>query len=475
MQPFDTLRRWKRRLLVTRAGSFARFLLKRFFEDNYLLTAGALSYTTLLALVPLTATVFGVIAMFPIYQHLGDALTAFLFNNFVPKAAASAANYISTFASAARGLTGLGAAGVLFTSLLTLSSIEDAFNSIWRVPTSRPPFARFVMYCAVLAFGPLLAALSLAISSYLFSLPLVAAAEQSTLAKFSLRLLPALLELVALTAAYKVIPHRSVRVRNALAGGALATVLFECAKYAMAYYLKRASYQQIYGALALIPIFLLWIWVSWLVILLGAILAAALSVYRYRPVKKRLPKGFELYGVLRLLGRFEQARLGGRTLHSADLLLLEPILDDDLLQAMLHSLCEIAVLHRNDTGQWSLARDLDAVSVGEVYEGASLRIPDADVRLPCSGDALGIRVHAALDALRIPLRVGLQRSVGSIYRPATQDGQVPGPQGSNSPAAVPRAANPPTDAEPTAAAPTADTPTSAAPTSANRQDEERST
>lgn len=419
MQPFDTFRRWTRRLLVTRTGSFARFLLKRFFEDNYLLTAGALSYTTLLALVPLTATVLGVIAMFPVYQRFGDALTTFLFNNFVPKAAASAADYIRTFASAARGLTGLGAAGVLLTSLLTMSSIEDAFNSIWRVPTSRSPYARFLMYCAVLAFGPLLAALSLAISSYLFSLPLVAAAEQSTLAKFSLRLVPALLELVALTAAYKVIPNRSVQLRHALAGGALATVLFECAKYAIAYYLKRASYQQIYGAVALIPIFLLWIWVSWLVILLGAIFAAVLSVYRYRPVAKRLPKGFELYGLLRLLGRFEQARLDGRALHSADLLALEPILDDDLLQDMLRSLSGISVLQRNDSGEWTLARDLDAVGMGEVYEGAHLRIPDVDVRLPCSGDALGIRVHAALEALRVPLREGLQRSVGSIFQPST--------------------------------------------------------
>ncbi|HTD29815.1 MAG TPA: YihY family inner membrane protein, partial [Xanthomonadaceae bacterium] len=274
MQPFDTFRRWMRNLQRTRMGSFLRFLLKRFFEDNWLLTAGALSYTTLLAIVPLTATVLGVIAMFPVYQVWGDDLSAFLFRNFVPKAAASVADYIHTFAIGARGLTGFGAAGVVATSLLTLSSIEDAFDRIWRVPVSRPPFSRFLVYCAALAFGPLLAVLSLAISSYLFSLPLVAAAQQSPLARYGLRLVPVALELFALSAAYAVIPNRSVRLRHALAGGALATLLFECAKYAIAYYFKRSAYQQIYGALALMPIFLLWIWVSWLVILLGAIFAA---------------------------------------------------------------------------------------------------------------------------------------------------------------------------------------------------------
>ena len=419
MQQLDTLKNWMRRVYRTRTASFMRFLLKRFFEENWLLTAGALSYTTLLALVPLTATVLGVIAMFPIYQRWGDALTIFLFNNFVPKAAASVADYIKTFAAGARGLTGIGALGVLASAFLTMSSIEDAFNKIWRVPTSRSPHARFLLYCAALVFGPLLAVLSVALSSYVFSLPLVAAAEQTPLAKYGLRLMPGLVELIAFTAAYKVIPHRSVRLRHALIGGLLATILFEGAKYAVAYYLTRASYQQIYGALALIPIFLLWIWVSWLVILLGAILAAALSVYRYRPQALRLPKGFEFYGLLRLLGRFEEARVQGKGLHSVDLLALEPILADDTLQDMLRALCQLGVLHRSASGEWSLARDLDEVGFGEIYEGTGMRIPDADVRLPCRQDALGLRVNAALDALRIPLRDGLRGSVGSIFRAST--------------------------------------------------------
>ncbi len=430
MQHIVTLKNWMRRAYRTRAASFLRFLLKRFFEENWLLTAGALSYTTLLALVPLAATALGVIAMFPIYQRWGDALTIFLFDNFVPKAAASVADYIRTFATGARGMTGIGALGVLASAFLTMSSIEDAFNKIWRVPTSRSPHARFLLYCAALALGPLLAVLSLAISSYVFSLPLIAEAEQTPLAKYGLRLVPGLLELIAFTAAYKVIPHRSVRLWHAFVGGILATILFEGAKYVVAYYLIRASYQQIYGALALVPIFLLWIWVSWLVILLGAILAAALSVYRYRPQALRLPKGFEFYGLLRLLGRFEEARVQGKGLHSVDLHALEPILADDALQDMMRALCQIGVLQRDKAGEWSLARDLDEVGFGEVYEGTVMRIPDADVLLPCRDDALGIRVNAALDALRVPLRDGLRRTVGSIYRPSATD-----PPGSNQAAA----------------------------------------
>ncbi|MEO7478847.1 MAG: YihY family inner membrane protein [Lysobacteraceae bacterium] len=417
MQPTTVSHPRTQRLDREQLRVFLRFLLRRFLDDNCFLTAGALSYTTLLALVPLTAAVIGVIAMFPVYQRWGDALTIFLFTNFVPKAAANVADYIRAFAASARSMTGFGAVGVLVSSLLTMSSIEDAFNRIWRVATPRRPIARFLMYWTVLTLGPLLAVLSLAISSYLFSLPVVAAAEQSALIKYGLALLPVVLELIAFTVAYAVIPNRSVALRHALAGGVLATVLFELAKYAIAFYLTRASYQQIYGALAVIPIFLLWIWVCWLVVLLGASLAASLSAFRYQPVAMRLPKGSEFYAMLRLLGRFAQARVDGQGLHTADLHELEPILADDLLQQMLGTLRGIAVLRRAESGEWMLARDLDDVSLGELYEASGLRLPIADVRLPCSDDAIGIRAQAAINALRLSLRERLQGSVGSIYTP----------------------------------------------------------
>ncbi|HTA65154.1 MAG TPA: YihY family inner membrane protein [Xanthomonadaceae bacterium] len=411
----DFTSRLTQRVDRERTRSFLRFLWKRFLDDNCFLTAGALSYTSMVALVPLTATVLGVIAMFPIYQRWGDALTVFLFRHFVPRAVDSMSGYVRAFAQSARGLTGFGAIGVIATSLFTMASIEDAFNRIWRVPTSRRPHARFLIYCAALLFGPLLAVASLALSSYLFSLPMVVMAEQSVLVRFGWRLLPVALELIAFTAAYAVIPNRSVRFTHALAGGALATALFESAKYAIVFYLSRASYQQIYGAMAAVPIFLLWIWVSWLVVLLGATFAAALSSFRYQPRSMCLPRGFEFYALLRLLGRFAQARTHEGGLHTAQMHALEPILTDDLLQRLLGALSEVGVVERSDRGEWRLARDLDEVGLIELYEAVGLPIPVGEVTLPCHDDALGARAQAALDALRLPLRERMQRSVGSIY------------------------------------------------------------
>lgn len=403
-----------RRVDRERVRSFARFLWRRFRDDNCFQTAGALSYTSLVALVPLTATVLGVIAMFPIYQRWGDALTAFLFRHFVPHAAASISDYVRVFAQSARGLTGIGAAGVLATSFFTMASIEDAFNRIWRVPVARRAHARFLVYCAFLLFGPLLAVASLAASSYVLSLPMVVMARQSAAMRLGLRLLPVALQLVAFTAAYKAIPNRSVRFSHALIGGTLAALLLEAAKYGFASYLAHASYEQVYGAMAIAPIFLLWIWVSWLVVLLGATVAAALSAFRYQPSEMCLPRGFEFYALLRLLGRIAHGGARANGLHTAQMHELEPILTDDLLQRLLASLAGIGVVERDPHGLWRLVRDLDEVGLVELYEAVGLPIPVGDAVLPCHDDALGVRVQAALDTLRLPLREHMQRSVGSI-------------------------------------------------------------
>jgi membrane protein len=408
---------WWQRVDRDRVRAFFGFLWKRFLENSCFQTAGSLSYTTLLAVVPVTATVLGVIAMFPIYQRWGDALTVFLFRHFVPKAASDVSSYIRAFASSARGLTGLGAVGVLTTSLLTMWGIEDAFNRIWCVVTPRHWVARFMIYVVALTIGPLVAVGLLAIWSSLFSLPLMAAAKGTVSLRFWLGLTSITLEGVGFTAAYWIIPNRTVRLRHALVGGVLATVLFEAAKNAIAYYLTRASYQQIYGAVAIAPIFLLWIWVSWLVVLLGATLSAALSTFSYQPASLRLPKGFEFYALLRLLGRFSRARRGGQGLHTADMHALEPILTDELLQRMLGAAAQIDLVHRDERGAWFLSRDLHEVGLVELYEAVALPIPVGEAVLPCSDDALGASAQAALDELRLPLRERLQRSVGSIYPP----------------------------------------------------------
>lgn len=399
-----------------RMGTFARFLAKRFLDDRLFQAAAALAYTTVFALVPLAMVVFGVLSAFPVFNEWSDQLSDYIFSNFVPSAASSVSGYLKQFSASAGKLTAAGVIALVVSLLITLNSVEATFNRIWRVGTSRPQLSRFLVYWTVLTLGALVAAASLAISVRFFALPVFATSGGKILQTLSLTLAPILIEFAAIAAIYRVVPHRTIKLRYAVAGALLATVLLELIKWALGVYLGSFnSYQNIYGQVAVLPILLLWIYLGWIAILLGASFASAISAFRYQPVSMRLPLGYEFYALLRLLGRFSEARVEGRGLHSDEILNMEPILTDSLAQQLLCQLGDINLLRRDERGEWLLARDLDDMTLAELYEACQLRVPVAEAHLPCHDDQLGIAARNALDELRVPLRVLLKRKVSDLY------------------------------------------------------------
>ncbi len=417
MEPLDSLYRWGDRLRdPARTRSFFRFLAKRFLDDRLFEAAGALSYTTVFALVPLSLVVFGVLSAFPAFKEWTGALTDYIFANFVPSAADSLKGKLETVTENAGKLTTAGVIALIVSLLITLHSVEATFNRIWRVRTARPKLGRFLVYWTVLTLGGLVATASLALSTRFFALAIFETAPGRWLESLMLRLAPMAIELFAFAAIFKVVPHRTVQWRHAFAGAALSVVLFELMKWGIGLYLGSFnSYQKIYGAFAAAPVLLLWIFLGWTTILFGASFAASMSAFRYQPAAMRLPVGYELYGLLRMLGRFAEYRQQGRGLHSDELQRLEPMLTDALVQEFLGELCEIGLLSRAESGEWLLSRDLDDVALGELYEACGLRVPVVEAHLPCRDDALGIAASDALDQLRMPLRELLKRKVSSLY------------------------------------------------------------
>jgi membrane protein len=417
MEPLDTIYRWLGHLRDRhRVGTFFRFLWDRFLGDNLFQAAGALSYTTVFALVPLSIVVFGVLSAFPVFDRWSDQLSDYIFSNFVPSSARAVETYLRQFSSNAGQLTAAGIVALVFSLLVTLNSVESTFNRIWRVPIGRPKFARFLVYWTVFTLGALVAATSLALSTRFFAMAIFETQPGQWLEHLLVRVTPFVIELVAFAAVFKVVPHRTVMWRHAFGGAFLAALLFEGVKWWLGVFIGSfSSYGKVYGTLAFLPIFLVWIYLGWTSILLGASFAASMSAFRYQPASLRLPAGYEFYGLLRMLGRFLQARRKGRGLHSAEIQQLEPVLTDALVQQMLGELCEIGLLSRAETGEWLLARDLDHLTLGELYEACQLRIPVAEAHLPARDDALGHAAYGALDELRLPLRELLKRRVSSIY------------------------------------------------------------
>jgi membrane protein len=417
MEPLDSLYRWSDRMRDrARAGTFFRFLWQRFLADRLFEAAGALSYTTVFALVPLSMVVFGVLSAFPVFDKWSDQLSDYIFSNFVPSSARAVESYLRQFSQNTGQLTTVGVIALVISLLITLTSVETTFNRIWRVKIARPKFGRFLVYWTVLTLGALVATASLALSTRFFAMEIFQTASGRALENVMLSLAPMSIELVAFAAIYRVVPHRTIQWRHALAGAFLAVVLIELVKWVIGLYLGNlGSYQKIYGPLAFVPIFLLWIYFGWVSILLGASFASSMSAFRYQPAAMRLPIGYEIYGLLRMLGRFDEARCRGKGLHSDEIQRMEPMMTDALVQQMLAQLDEIDLLARAESGEWILARDLDDITLAELYEACHLRIPIAEAHLPCRDDALGVAAVGALDELRMPLRELLKRRVAALY------------------------------------------------------------
>ena len=259
-------------------AAFALALPRRLFEDRLTQAAGSLTYTTLLSIVPLLAVALALSTAFPAFDRAMDELRNYLNKNFLPEAHGIhlAVDQLNDFAVGARKLTGVGLATLGVTAVMLMLSIDDLLNRIFRVERKRSLAQRIAMYWAVLTLGPLLIGAGLSMTSALAASSF-GVLKLDQMAQILLRFLPFLLTWAALTALYVLVPNRRVALAPALAGGLLAGTAFELAKRGFAIFVSGfPTYTLIYGAFAGLLIFLIWIYVSWLVVLVGATFTATL-------------------------------------------------------------------------------------------------------------------------------------------------------------------------------------------------------
>ncbi len=248
-------------------------------DAELLQLAASLAYSTLLAVVPLVTVIFSVLSMFPVFEGWTMTAETFIFENFVPASGEVISEYLQSFSAQVGKLTAIGLVTLLATALLLLATIENALNRTWGVEAGRSTGHRIMIYWTLLTLGPIMIIASLTISSYLISTALFNSGPPAA-SGFDLLIpvLPFLLELSAFIVMYYLVPNYRTRFVNALVGALIAAVLFEIAKIGFTWYVSEFnSYEVIYGALGVIPIFLIWIYISWLVILIGARYAAQLD------------------------------------------------------------------------------------------------------------------------------------------------------------------------------------------------------
>jgi membrane protein len=364
------------------AARLAVYAAGRFYRDRCPQVAASLTYTTLLSMVPLLTIAFAILAAFPAFEGIREQAQAMLFENMVPEVGDKVAETLKGFTRNAGKMTAVGVVFVAVTSILTLNTIETVFNTIWRVGQPRPIVVRVLAFWAMLTMGPLLFGASLSLSSYLFALQ-----HSLSLAWWGRALIqiaslaPFLLSMVGFILLFQVVPNFPVARRNAIAGGVMTAVLFELLKRGFGLYVSKfAAYQAVYGALATVPIFMLWVYLCWMVVLFGAEVTASLPEWRAgRGFAKSISTpGRKLAVALMLLGAIHHRAREGKVFRDRHLLEKVPG-GSDLLGDVLGRLLRAEFVARGERGTWLLARDLEVTTLNDLMAALELVLDPNDL------------------------------------------------------------------------------------------------
>ncbi len=261
--------------------AFLASVIRRVDEDNCFQAAAGLTFTTLLALVPLFAVVLSVSSTFPAFEAWIETLQQFVIRNFLPETGRRLIRtQLTEFAENATQLTAIGLAFLVVTAISLMLTVDETFNALFRVPQCRGTVRRVMIYFAAIAVVPLLVGASVSITTWFVGQSLGLLGQPHWVAAGVLRLVPYVFTCAAFTLVYYLLPNRKVALRHAITGGLIAAMAFEFAKLGFAMYVRYfPTYTVIYGAFAAIPIFLMWVYISWLVVVIGATITAVLPEF----------------------------------------------------------------------------------------------------------------------------------------------------------------------------------------------------
>jgi membrane protein len=356
--------------LLAEVPHFLRFVASQYSADNCPQSAAALTYMSLFAVVPLMTVTYSILSAIPAFQSLGEQVQQFLFNHFVPSTGREVQQYLAHFSQQARKLTVLGVVILVVSAYLMLRNIESAFNSIWHTRHNRRGLASFLLYWAVLSLGPVLIGVGLLISTFIASRKVFFDnVDVLGLWPYLLTLMPVLLTGITFTLLFAAVPNCRVPLRHALAGGFVTAILFELGKRAFASLVANFSYEFVYGTFAAIPLFLLWIYFSWLLLLAGAEVVRAFSSYRSRGSSKFS----DLMVGIALLHLFQQSHKAGEVVNEQNLLSSKWLFGEHRLghvqwEKLRDSLLANHVIRATGQNEYLLSHDLHTLSLWELKQ-----------------------------------------------------------------------------------------------------------
>ena len=383
------LQRWQG-LADNKICAFAWFVVRRFSEERVPQAAASMTFTTLLALVPVLTVMVAVASIFPVFDRWSDSFVSFVNQTIVPQGADMVFDYIDAFRDQANRLTAIGSVMLVVTSLMLIRTIDNAFNRIWRVNTQRPWMMQFLVYWALLTFGPL--SLGVGISF------MVGSVQDSVLSSGTQQWADALktaarlaFMTVLLWGLYRFVPNRFVPARQAFVGALITAFCLETARFLFTWYMGNFDgYRSIYGAFAAVPFFLLWLNLLWTLVLGGAVLTSSLSYWQGEAFRRGFDSRGRFDDVLKILLLLDAAQKEGRTL-SVQEFRRHINMGYDELGELLEKLARYGYIYSGRQG-WVLKTGADSIELSELFKLFVYR------PLPVERD----HVNQAVDAVMTP-------------------------------------------------------------------------
>ena len=354
---------------------FISRVLHRFIKDKCIQRASALGYASLLAIVPLAVLGFSVFTSFQAFDTVASHVRDVLLEYLVPTSQQVVQNYLGDVTNKAGALSVFGILGLLLTATALLNTMEEALNDIWRISRKRPLFSKFITFWSLLTLSPILIGASISITSYFAALPALQDVSEGASAIREIPfLLPWLISSSAMTALYMALPNTRVPMRHALVGGMVAGALFELTKLGFTFYVTElADYEKLYGALGTLPVFLIWLYLVWVLVLIGAEVTFCLQhpEQSQRHEKWLVRSGVRNFFMHLALLRAAQAMQQGKSLH-LHALIEETGVPDNILQEWLDSLCHKGLLKQvvsdDPRGAWLPGKDAKLLTLQEIHE-----------------------------------------------------------------------------------------------------------
>ncbi len=395
---------------------FVRYVADKFKQDRCSQMAASLTFDTLLSLVPLITIALTLFSAFPVFADFSEEIKHFLLSNMLPETGGKMiSRYVEQFAESASRLTAVGLTFLSLTAMLMMITIDKAFNTIWQISKPRPLLKRILVYWAVLTLAPLLIGGSLSLTSWLVGLSIGYAKHTPVFGEITLKVVPVLLTTAAFALLFKVVPNRRVATMHAVIGGVVAAVAFESMNRAFGFFIAHfPAYKLVYGAFASIPIFLLWIYLSWYSILSGAIIAASLPRWRHHGLQQ-LSAAARFYFAVRIIEAMQRGLATGEV-HTVASLSQHLRLAFEETERLLEALRQAEIVSKLAEKGWALVRSPEYIALRQLSD---LFLIELDTLPSQPGDS---RIHAWFSQAMLQLEAQRSLPVSGLFDDAAQQG-----------------------------------------------------